>query len=654
MAKTYKGSLSLEWYNKQRSILLSSGNDFKVDTDIQAPRVNWINKDEALYYEIDESEGKGKTPYWVDRNDIRVKEARPLIFQQSWKAVSTDKPGSLPGTICQWKIQKIDFDDQGIENILIKGDNLLSLNTLKQIFNNKEENEKVKLVYLDPPFNTGGAFDHYDDNLSHSEWLTMLRDRLVLLKELLRRDGFIFIHLDDSEVHYCKIVCDEIFGRSNFISHITYERSGVAGLGQGGFLVNTTEHLLFYRNFFNPDGNNIESYPLDFETIKRYSRILRKEGNKKLIREFTSKSNKKPVRVYEHTDFVIESIPLKNFKEREKEIRKFIAKNVDKMFRENRIQKENAFQNDLISSMDKSKLYTVEYSPSRGKFKDENTKLYYLNQGLLSWLGDNSEVNNDEVVKSLKLTTLWDHQDIPKADIANEGNVNFPRGKKPENLIKRLLDLCTSEGDIVLDCFGGSGTTSAVAHKMKRKWIAIEIGNQANTHIIPRMKSILSGTDKLGISKKVNWTGGGSFKYYHLGPSIIFQKEKNMNDFNWSLGHKFIEKSFLSSYDYTPLSNIDLLDAELFQDPESSPTVGIQRFGAHSRVAIITLNPPTGRHDMMHYDELIAIYSKIKMVLSPDYINIFTNRGVDIAFDSKPDDLEVIKIPHAIFAELEK
>jgi len=654
MAKTYKGALSLEWYNKQKSILLRCENDIKSDSDIPAPRINWVNKDEALFYEINEQEGVGITPYWVDRNDIRIKEARPLIFKKAWRAIPKDKPGTFAGVAIDWELQEIEEEDSLIENILIKGDSLLALNTLSKMLGVKPEDEKAKLIYIDPPFNTGGAFEYYDDNLAHSEWLTMLRDRLVLLKNLMRKDGFLFIHLDDSEVHYCKLLCDEIFGRSNFLSHITYERSGVAGLGQGGFLVNTTEHILFYRNYFYPDGNNVESYPLDFETIKRYSSILKNEGKKTLVREYKAKSNKKPVKVYEHEDFEIESISLKNFKERETEIRTFISKNVDKMFRENRVQKENAFQNDLIKNMDKSKLYSVEYTPSRGKFKDEKIRLYYFNQGLLSWLGQNSEVTDNDVVKFLKLTTLWDHQDIPKADIANEGKVYFPRGKKPENLLKRLLDLCTNENDLVIDCFGGSGTSFAVSHKMKRKWIGIEIGDQADTHIIPRIKAVLEGNDNLGISKKVNWQGGGAFKYYHLGPSIISVDDNGAPDFNWSLGVQFIQESFLSSYDYTRVPCIDLLQDNLFECEDIGPAIGIQQFGSRTRVAVVLLNPPNGLHTLLPYDELMLIYNKVKEHYLPEYINIFTNRGVEIAYDSKPDDMEVIKIPHAIFAELEK
>ncbi len=653
MTKTYKGSLSLEWYNKQKSIIIQE-DEKKGTNDVPAPIVNWVNKDDAVFFEINEKEGKGSKPYWVNSNDLRVKEVRPLVFQKGYIAQEITKPGALSGMDSYYKVVEIDKDKREIENILIKGDNLLSLNAIKKHLNNLTGEEQVKLIYIDPPFNTGQAFELYDDNLAHSEWLSMIRDRLIVLKSLLRKDGFIVVHLDDSEVHLCKLLLDEIFGRDNFISHITYERSGVAGLGQGGFLVNTTEHILFYKNLFSPDGKNIEEYPLDFNTIKRYNRILRSEGNKKLIKEFVAKSNKQPVKIYKHSDFEIESISLSNYEEREKEIRTIFAKNLDRTFRGNQIQRENSFQIDLISNMDKDCLYSVTYTPSRGKYKDEMITLYYLNKELLSWLGDNAETIDDEVVKSAKLTTLWNHEDIPKADIANEGGVIFPRGKKPENLLKRLLDLCTNEGDLIIDCFGGSGTTYAVAHKMRRKWIGIEIGKQADNLIIPRLKKVLSGADQLGISKKVSWQGGGSFKYYHLGPSIIQINKDGTTDFNWSLGKNFIEESLLLSYDYQIDANIKFDADKLFKSPDTIPAIGVQKIGSKIRVAVISLNEPKGKFSLITFDEIQSLYKFMKSQFSPEYINIFTNRGVEIAYDSKPDDLEIIKVPHAIFAELEK
>ncbi len=143
MAKQYSGRLTLDWYKKEKAILIRSEEDTKLATDIPAPQINWINKDEALFFEINEGEGKGSEPYWVDRNDIRVKEARPLIFQNTFSSIPKDKPGSLPNMSIEYNIKKTNSDDESIDNILIKGDNLLTLNVLKKMFNNKPENEKI-------------------------------------------------------------------------------------------------------------------------------------------------------------------------------------------------------------------------------------------------------------------------------------------------------------------------------------------------------------------------------------------------------------------------------------------------------------------------------------------------------------------------------
>ena len=227
MAKKYKGSLTLDWFNKQKAIVNLDENSIKGKDDIPAPSINWINKEEALFYELNEEEGKGSSPYWVNRDDIRVKEARPLMFQKAYKAISKDKEGTLPGTDKEYTIQEITNEEEtlDIDNMLIKGDNLLALNTLKKHFDKLPDNEKIKCIYIDPPYNTGAAFDHYDDNLAHSEWLTLMRDRLMILKSLLKDDGCIFIHVDDNEVFYLKVLMDEVFGRERFINSISVKSS---------------------------------------------------------------------------------------------------------------------------------------------------------------------------------------------------------------------------------------------------------------------------------------------------------------------------------------------------------------------------------------------------------------------------------------------
>lgn len=411
------------------------------------------------------------------------------------------------------------YGDPNTENMLIHGDNLLALKALENDYSGK-----IQCIYVDPPFNTGQAFDFYDDDLEHSIWLDLIYKRIKILYGLLKEDGLFWIHLDDVEVHYCKIMLDEIFNRSNFVSHITYERSAVAGLGQGGYLVNTTEHILLYKKSILPEKENLSYAELGLNIIKRYNHYVSNFGTRKLVKEFVAKSNGEKVKIYEHSDVEIETISLKNITEREEEIRQQFVKHIDTLFRGNRVQKENEFQNDIIAGMEKGKFYSVDYVPSRGKYRDQETTLYYSNCELLSWLKDTSSVEDGRITKSQKMTTLWKHGEIPKADIANEGGVYFPRSKKPEQLLKRIIEMSTKEGDYVLDSFLGSGTTAATAHKMGRKWIGIEMGEHAYSHCQKRLCNVIDG-EQTGISKSVNWHGGGGFKFYELAEPLLVKNK---------------------------------------------------------------------------------------------------------------------------------
>lgn len=402
------------------------------------------------------------------------------------------------------------------DNRLIKGDNLLALKALEAEFSGL-----VKCIYIDPPFNTGQAFEHYDDGLEHSLWLSLMRDRLIILYRLLSDDGLFWIQLDDNEVHYCKVVLDEIFGRKNFISHITYERSGAAGLGLGGFVVSTGESILLYKKNRLPQKRVLSHQLLDSKTMKRYNKALVSLGDRVLVREFESKSNGELVRVYKHTGFEIKTISLAKFEEREDNIRADFAENFEFLFRTNQIQKENQFQRDLVSLMDKSHLYTVDYTPSRGKHEGKLTTLYYHNAELFAWLKDTAELADGKITKSSSITNVWAHSEIPKADIASEGGVDFPRSKKPEQLLRRIIDMSTNPGDWVLDSFAGSGTTGATAHKMGRRWIMVELGEHCHTHVVPRMCNVINGADSRGISAAMGWQGGGGFRYYELAPTLL-------------------------------------------------------------------------------------------------------------------------------------
>lgn len=417
-----------------------------------------------------------------------------------------------------------DYGDPDSENMLIHGDNLLALKALEQQYAGQ-----VKCIYIDPPYNTGAAFEYYDDNLEHSIWLGLMYPRIKLLYSLLKDGGSLWVSIDDIECHYLKVILDEIFGRNALVADITYERSGSAGLGQGGLFVNTSEHILIYAKGTFCYNKILGSTLLEFKTMKRYNKVLVQEGTRELVDEFISKSNGESVKIYKHTGFEIRTISLRDFEHREKEIRAEFLADFERLFRTNNVQKENQFQNELMSRMDKQYLYTVDYIPSRGKNKDKPTTLYYYNAELFAWLKDTAYVEDGNIVKTNNLTTVWRHEDIPKADLANEGGVDFPRSKKPEQLIKRILQIATNEDDLVLDSFLGSGTTAAVAHKMHRRYIGVEMGNHAYTHCKVRLDSVIDNTDPRGVTSSTNWQGGGGYKFYELAPTLIV-KDRHGND----------------------------------------------------------------------------------------------------------------------------
>lgn len=238
-----------------------------------------------------------------------------------------------------------DYGDPNSENMLIHGDNLLALKALEQQYAGQ-----VKCIYIDPPYNTGAAFEYYDDNLEHSIWLGLMYPRIKLLYSLLKDGGSLWVSIDDIECHYLKVILDEVFGRNALVADITYERSGSAGLGQGGLFVNTSEHILIYAKGAFSYNKILGSTLLEFKTMKRYNKVLVQEGTRELVDEFISKSNGKPVRIYRHTDFEIRTISLRDFEHREREIRAEFLTDFERLFRTNNVQKENQFQNELMMS----------------------------------------------------------------------------------------------------------------------------------------------------------------------------------------------------------------------------------------------------------------------------------------------------------------
>lgn len=376
------------------------------------------------------------------------------------------------------------YGNPNTENMLIHGDNLLALKALEQDYAGK-----VKCIYIDPPYNTGNAFEHYDDGIEHSMWLNLMKPRLVLLKNLLANDGSIWISIDDDESHYLKVLCDEVFGRRNFVSNVIWEKK-YSPQNDAKWLSDSHDHVLVYaknkeiwrpcllprtedmdKRYKNPDNDPRGPWkPADF-SVKTYSAA---------------------------SDYPIQLPSGRIVNPPESRCWVTSRQRYEELVRDNRIW-FGANGNNV---------------PSVKKFLTE------VKQGSVSktiWF--RSEVgDNQEAKKEIK---IFDAESV----------FSTP---KPERLIMRVLELGTKPGEMVLDSFLGSGTTAAVAHKMGRRWIAVELGEHAKTHCFPRMKQVVDG-EQGGISKAVNWKGGGGFKFYTLAPSLLNQDKFG----NWVISSEY-------------------------------------------------------------------------------------------------------------------
>lgn len=364
-------------------------------------------------------------------------------------------------------------DNDGItENMLIHGDNLLALRALE-----KEYMGKIKCIYIDPPYNTGSAFEHYDDNMEHSQWLNLMRPRLGILWNLLCEVGSIWISIDDDERDYLKVLCDEVFGRQNFLASIVwqkrYSRENREAIGD------SHEYILIYVKNKELFKNTRNYLPLTDKQMKTY-----KNPDNDSRGPWQSVSllaqGYRPNQMYEIVapNGKIHTPPAGNcWKIVESEYKKALA--------DGRV----TFGNDGNGV------------PRRKQFLSDA-------KGLVPW-------------------TWWPQDEVGHTG-ESKGEVNALFGNdisfdtpKPERLIERIIHIATNPGDIVLDSFLGSGTTAAVAHKMGRRWIGIEMGEHAFTHCKVRLDKVIDGKDEGGITKAVNWQGGGGYHFYELAPSLI-------------------------------------------------------------------------------------------------------------------------------------
>jgi len=367
--------------------------------------------------------------------------------------------------------------DGGIhDNMLIQGDNLLALKALEQQFAGK-----VRCAFIDPPYNTGSAFEQYDDGLEHSLWLSLIRDRIEMLRRLLSEDGSLWITIDDNEAHYLKVVCDEIFGRGNFVANVVWQKK-YSKQNDAKWLSISHDHVLVYAK------------------------------NKDIWRPNELHRNADQLSGYSNPD----NDPRGPWQ------------SVVYTCAKTRTERPNLFYPIVQPTTG------VEVLPSESRVwgYDQAKHAEHIKEKRL-WWGRNQEKDKPrlkvflrEVGEGLVPDTLWlrqdagDNQDAKREAMALNSSDTFTT-PKPERLLERIISISTDLGDIVLDSFAGSGTTGAVAHKMGRRWIMVELGDHATTHIVPRLKKVIDGQDPGGITEAVNWKGGGGFRMFRLAPSLI-------------------------------------------------------------------------------------------------------------------------------------
>jgi adenine-specific DNA-methyltransferase len=357
-------------------------------------------------------------------------------------------------------------------NSLIFGDNLYALQAIKGEFENK-----IKCVVIDPPYNTGGVFSHYNDNLEHAAWLKMMKERLQYIYDLLSHDGSLWIIINEDEMHYLKVLCDDVFGRSNYKTTITWQRKYSVSNNYKG-IASICDYILVYSKS-NEFKNNL--LPRTAESIARY----------------TNPDND-PRGPWKAVDYLNQASPDK---------RPNLCYDIT-----------NPHNGKVIKNTKKA-----------WKYDSGTHKLHVIENRI--WWGRNGQNTTpslklflSEVRNGMTPHNWWPHEEVGHTDeakkeiIALYGNENIFDTPKPERLISRIIEIATNEGDIVLDCFAGSGTTGAVAHKMNRQWIMMEIGEHCETHIIKRLKKVVSGEDKRGVSTRYNWNGGGGFNFYKFVP----------------------------------------------------------------------------------------------------------------------------------------
>jgi adenine-specific DNA-methyltransferase len=467
------------------------------------------------------------------------------------------------------------------DNRLIQGDNLLALKAIEQEFASK-----VKCIFIDPPYNTGSIFDHYDDGIEHSLWLNMIVQRLRVLRALLSEDGSIWISIDDTEGHYLKVVCDEIFGRANFIANVIWQKKYTVANDAKLFSPNH-DHILVYAK--EKEKWRINKIPRSEEMNARYSNP---DGHPKGVWKATplhAKSGSEKGRLFKFR------------------------------FKSGR-----------------------EWSPPPGTFpRFSEETLRKLDETNEIWFGKDgksqparktflSELTNDGTPP----LTVWLHNEVgnnhdAKTEVKAFNAAEVFETPKPEKLLQRIIHIASDPGDLILDSFAGSGTTGAVAHKMGRRWIMIELGEHAQTHIIPRMKKVIDGADKGGVTEITGWNGGGGFRFFRLAPSLLAKDKWG----NWII-----------SKDYNAPMLAEAMCKHMgFTYAPSQDAAEYWRHGHSSERDFIFVTTASLTHDQL---------KAISLDVGPDRTLLICCKAFNARLDDF-DNLTVKKIPHAVLTRCE-
>ena len=412
-------------------------------------------------------------------------------------------------------------DHAAAQNLLVQGDNLLALKALLPFYAGQ-----VKCIFIDPPYNTKSAFEHYDDNLEHSQWLSMMYPRLVLLRDLLAEDGSIWVTIDDNEGHYLKVLMDEIFTRKNFIAtnvwQKRYSRENRETIGD------VHDYILVYAKS-----------PERFKAVRNLLPL--DEAQAKIYRNPENPSETDRTKRWR-------GLPMTAQGFRPNQMYTITAPNGKK-----HVPTEGRCWSMVESGFNKLLVDGRIYWGKNGNAQPSVIRFLSEVEGLVPW-------------------TWWPHEDAGHTDEAKkECNVLFGADisfgtPKPERLLQRVLQIATNSGDLVLDSFLGSGTTAAVAHKMGRRYIGIEMGEHAKTHCLPRLLKVIEG-EQGGVSQSLGWQGGGGFSFYTLGPAAFDEMGRIRPDVNfetlaayiWQLESGAPKKEIFS----TPLLGV-LKDAAYF------------------------------------------------------------------------------------------